>query len=337
MGGGKTGSAAGGVPWNPERERVGSGKTGSAASGVPWNPERERVGGGKTGSAAGGVPGTMAVSDGHAHVRSMTLAPPPPLCDDSPRYGRADRQTSGRRERTGTPAYCRARNCGYNLRGLPASTTRCPECGHPFDPADPKTYRSRPLRPWLRHVKRATLALAALLLILAATWGWFYWGWYDEQQALAKLKPVSHTEEPILPWLRQHGGAPAFVLDRVDSLDLNAQTDPSDLGALAALAHLRALDLSDTPMTDLRPLASLRSLRRLILWHTPTTDVAPLAALPKLEYLVCFTGRLQDVVPLMRLQSLRHLYISKIAVPRAQAIALRDALPNCNVNWADVR
>lgn len=29
--------------------------------------------------------------------------------------------------------------CGYALRGLPE--TRCPECGHPFDPLDPPTFR----------------------------------------------------------------------------------------------------------------------------------------------------------------------------------------------------
>lgn len=34
-------------------------------------------------------------------------------------------------------SYCD--KCGYDLRGLPGP--HCPECGHPFDPTDPDTFR----------------------------------------------------------------------------------------------------------------------------------------------------------------------------------------------------
>ena len=43
--------------------------------------------------------------------------------------------------------------CGYFLRNLPTQT--CPECGRPFDPADPRTMSlGHPLRPWQRWLLR---------------------------------------------------------------------------------------------------------------------------------------------------------------------------------------
>lgn len=37
-----------------------------------------------------------------------------------------------------SPETMRCLNCGYDLRGL--SENRCPECGRPFEPNDPRTY-----------------------------------------------------------------------------------------------------------------------------------------------------------------------------------------------------
>lgn len=64
--------------------------------------------------------------------------------------------------------------CGYELTGL--TTPRCPECGRPFDPADPSTMNlgkpmGRLARWMLRGVSRpiAALFLLAALLILSTT------------------------------------------------------------------------------------------------------------------------------------------------------------------------
>ena len=58
--------------------------------------------------------------------------------------------------------------CGYLLRGLPEAV--CPECGQPFNPADPRTYvitpQRRRLRKWVRRVV-VLLALTGLLFALA--------------------------------------------------------------------------------------------------------------------------------------------------------------------------
>ena len=80
--------------------------------------------------------------------------------------------------------YCRG--CGYNLRGL--TVPRCPECGRPFDPADPHTYRKHPIRRWVRPVTRAAIFVFTIVLLLAATWGWLYWGWCSEQRCLPLSK-----------------------------------------------------------------------------------------------------------------------------------------------------
>ncbi len=235
------------------------------------------------------------------------------------------------------PRYCRGRNCGYNLRGLPASTTRCPECGHPFDPANPKTYRSRPLRRWLRHVKRAALGLAALLLILAAVWGWFFWGWYDEQQALRALKLDPNNPDlvwylPILThWPKRHLGPLGFVLDRVLFVDLAGRSDLTDGAPLARLTKLQVLSLNATGLTNLAPLAGLTELRGLSLTGPGVTDLAPLARLTKLQQLYLSRTRVTDLAPLAGLKSLRRLWVPKETVAEAQADALRRDLPDCTI------
>ena len=55
--------------------------------------------------------------------------------------------------------YCH--RCGYSLAHLP--TNRCPECGEPFDPADPATFADRDsprfLRAWM-HPSLVTVVSA---------------------------------------------------------------------------------------------------------------------------------------------------------------------------------
>ncbi len=219
--------------------------------------------------------------------------------------------------------YCRGKRgggCGYNLRGLPASTTRCPECSHPFDPANPKTYRSRPLRSRLRHAKRAALGLAALLLILAATWGWFFWGWYDEQQALRALKVDPNNSDlvkyaPILtPWPKQHLGPIGFVLDRAVDVGLGGRSDVTDLAPLARLTNLQRLSLYGTGVTDLAPLARLTNLQWLWLDGTRVTGLAPLARLTNLQGLYLQGTHVTDLAPLARLTNLQELSLGDTRV-----------------------
>ena len=81
--------------------------------------------------------------------------------------------------------YCRT--CGYDLRGTVAAPLRCPECGRGFDPDDPQSFRLLPLPHWTRHLRRALWTAAVLLLGLALTWGWLFWGWHQERRLAAQL------------------------------------------------------------------------------------------------------------------------------------------------------
>ena len=55
--------------------------------------------------------------------------------------------------------------CGYLLHGLPDAV--CPECGRPFDPADPTTFNPDPMKNRRsRRINRLAVAVAMLLLIV---------------------------------------------------------------------------------------------------------------------------------------------------------------------------
>ncbi len=68
------------------------------------------------------------------------------------------------------PADAACIGCGYSLQGL--NTTRCPECGRNFDPADPTTYKVTEINTsgvplWLQ----STLIICALYVACLATLG----------------------------------------------------------------------------------------------------------------------------------------------------------------------
>jgi len=247
------------------------------------------------------------------------------------------------------------KQCSYNLRGhfpTPASVLstqssslppRCPECGRAFDPGDPRTYRKRPPRRWVKHAKRATLALLALFLILAGTWGWFYWGWHDERQALLALKVdpnkpglVGYT--PLVsPALRSRLGSAGFVLDRVRSLPFPAFTAPADLAPVARLTQLQTLTITWAKPGDLGPLTGLTNLHELTVVSAGRLDLAPLHHLTRLESLSLYGPEIRDLSPLAGLGQLQVLIVENTGATDLRPLAGLTNLRTLRLEGTPVR
>ena len=169
--------------------------------------------------------------------------------------------------------YCRG--CGYNLRGL--TVPRCPECGRPFDPADPHTYREHPIRRWVRprhaggHLRvhyrpppRRHVGLALLGLVFRTA------GLPLSKHTRVMSRP---SRSPLAPTPRRpHRIRPG---SRHLALSRPTRKDITDFKSLAQLTHLRHLDLYGDGITDLAPIAGLTKLEHLGLARTPATVLSP--------------------------------------------------------------
>ena len=237
------------------------------------------------------------------------------------------------------PRYCR--KCGYELRGL--TTPRCPECGRTFDPANPRTYRRRPIQRWHRHVKRAVIVLMTPIIFLAVVWLWFYWGWYTEHRALSALLGIedprpstslflkdNYYAEPIIlswigdrkleierygeesTWVREHAGSPGFVLDRAVCVCIPSNV--SNLEPVAQLTKINWLRYFGTGARDLTPLAGVTTLRWLDLHGSSVTDLTALAKLDGLDELDVDGTPLKNLGPLSGLKKLRVLCVNDTKV-----------------------
>jgi hypothetical protein len=230
------------------------------------------------------------------------------------------------------------RRCGYELRGL--TSPRCPECGRTFDPNDQRTYLRRPLKRWMRQLKRVVIVLAVMLLPPTATWGWFFWGWYEEQKTLTELKfiPDNFRYRPLVsPWLRRHSGSAGFVLDRVMGINLDYRTDVTDISGLAWFTDLRELSLHGTSVTDLSPLDDLTNLRTLSLHASKVTDLSPLARLTNLDMLNVGGTAVTDLSPLARLTSLRQLALFGTKVTDISPLTGLKNLEYLSLDGTDIR
>lgn len=241
--------------------------------------------------------------------------------------------------------YCR--HCGYCLFGLP--TCRCPECGKPFDPNRPHTYRNRPLRVWPR---RLLFWLGIPLIVVAMSYGgmlaWLYSGWAPEQLAAAAAssprdKLVRESALPptlrplLLPQVRKWQ-------DRLVEIRLsNHPIDPEQFGAFTKCSHLRVLELRGLNVSPAQValLSQIKSLEELDLVTHELRDgqLRPLCELPHLRSLTLFGGgRLPSdgltgasVEELVKCKELRTLYLygpvmSRTSLERLTALSELEEL-----------
>lgn len=115
-------------------------------------------------------------------------------------------------------------------------------------------------------------------------------------------------------------------------LSLN-HTYVNDLTPIAKLENLRFLFLNETNISDLAPLAETKNLEILYLAGTQVSDLAPLAKLTNLKQLVVSDSAVGDVKVLHRLTDLKYLNLHGARVDLEAVVALRQALPNCEVVW----
>lgn len=200
------------------------------------------------------------------------------------------------------PRFCKA--CGYDFAGLKVPPYEpnsdppqpdwalggpvipCPECGKPFNPSDPRTYRAKPLMASTRRNVRVGLwtVLVCLALLLAAketlipvpaallphtrsgnhplsVWVWLgeSYGWYSSPQMLARVRLWASEQVEIQ--------GKKVVNGRIDE-------DAPPPWQVKRLRDGWRLEVSD-PTTDYRRvLTAFNATRDTLLGLRITTDVA---------------------------------------------------------------
>lgn len=117
----------------------------------------------------------------------------------------------------------------------------------------------------------------------------------------------------------------------------------SDLSPICSLSELEVLSLVNNSISDLTPLATrtgdwasnsdlfATKLSYLELSHNQITEVSPLGCQVNLTYLALDNNQIEDVTPLMTLDKLETLLLGGNPISREQIVALREALPNCEI------
>lgn len=122
----------------------------------------------------------------------------------------------------------------------------------------------------------------------------------------------------------------SYCLD-LKALDLGHQNINS-LEWVRPLKELEVLIVADSRIEDLSPLQELTKLKYLEVFMNDVTDPSPLTTLTELVDLNLAFNELSDVSCLKSMTSLERLWISLNDLEEGQAEALREALPNCEIN-----
>lgn len=120
----------------------------------------------------------------------------------------------------------------------------------------------------------------------------------------------------------------------LEALDLghNYLTN-NDLNVIAGLTKLKVLILADNSITDISALTTLKDLEYIELFMNKIPDLSPLTEMPSLQDVnVCNVG-VSDLSPLFALTGVKRLWYAMNPFSREQAIAVKNALPDCVCNY----
>ena len=115
-------------------------------------------------------------------------------------------------------------------------------------------------------------------------------------------------------------------------LELRGNGFISDVSALANLADLMQLDLSDNAVEDIGPLAGLVRLNSLMLNSNRIADLSPLTNMTSLTLLDLRENSIDDLEPLSELASLQRLYLANNRISDVSALASMTSMVNLDLS-----
>ena len=256
------------------------------------------------------------------------------------------------------------RQCWYILDGLDES--RCPECGRPFDPMDPRTYRRTP--PGVatrvgRRLKPLRWPAVAMLVAVVGFIGWYWWRYTVEQRKAASLDSLQmgHAGREILPhWAHracrgvglpylQRVAGPGIVTVRdgdlksfkeydwitviaVDAAQLTdaGLTDLKGVKGLQELVLLNSTNITDSGLAHVQNLGDLWCVQLSDARNITDVGLAHLQGLTRLRQLSLKNSQVTDagLTHLKGLRELQHLRLNGSRVTKAGIANLKQALPN---------
>ncbi len=231
--------------------------------------------------------------------------------------------------------YCR--KCWYILDGL--DDPRCPECGRAFDPANRRTYRTRPRRQWWSRVLLRVMVV--MMLVVAIPAGFLYRRYRIEHRAMAALqtrgfryRTAPYGPEWLTKWATQRGlpmvevvvSVPEMFHSDTISSDLYhpvpagpaMRYKDADLSHLRGLTDLRELEIGGREVTNqgLEYLEDLTKLTKLYVLNTQATDdgLRHLQRLTRLRSLCLYRNAVTDegLEHLRGMTQLEYLYLDDI-------------------------
>ena len=105
------------------------------------------------------------------------------------------------------------------------------------------------------------------------------------------------------------------------------------LEPMSKLLRAESLNFSKNKITNIRPLANLRALELLNLNDNIISDIAPIAQLTEIKILYLERNRITNVTALAGLQRLELVSLGGNPIPRSEVELLREALPNCRIDF----